>query len=389
MLTKYFSPLQQQNWYEDRGVTFTTRRDGTMIGNDESVTVAEALWNDGLSEIIHLQSKITSIFKDDEGNFHLTSTSNQRTQVYNCIILATGNSHSGYQLAKSLGHTISKPVRSCFGLVMTEDAPILSNLQQGIIYDLPYVRLSYKVNVKGQKRPRTIKSEGSAQFQVHNDDQVVLTGIASLSLSSLAAYQLKDAKYQGSILVHFCPDHHGGKVENIEEFLWQYRQDHANQVIEDKCPLSHQSINYDEYDWETDSFQTSYSECIPKDLWRGLLQDCGVGHGWTWSKLSPKKCRQLAEAMVGTSLEFSGRSVTYGPYPFVNAGGISLSEIDMTSMESKIVDGLFCCGQILDGDGSQCSFSLMRSFASGKMAGESALLYATRKFDGMMSNNAS
>ena len=378
MLTKYFPPLEQQNWFENRGVTFTTRLDGTMTENDESITVAEAIMNDDLCEMIQTKSKISSIFKDDEGNFHVTATDNS-TQFYHCIILATGNSHSGYQLAKSLGHTISKPVRSCFGLVLTEDAPILSNLQEGIVYNLPFVRLSYKMIIQGQKRPRILKSEGSAQLQMHND-QVMLTGIASLSLSSLAAFEFKDVKYQGSILVHFCPDHYGGKVENIEEFLWQYRQEHSNEFVEDKCPLSHQSINYNEYDWETDSFQTFDTECIPRDLWRGLLQDCGgVGYGWTWSKLSPKKCRKLAEAMVGTSLEFSGRSVTWGGYPF-------LSEIDMASMESKIVGGLFCCGQVLDGDGSHGSFSLMRSFAMGKMAGESALSYARQKIDSMMNN---
>lgn len=68
------------------------------------------------------------------------------------------------------------------------------------------------------------------------------------------------------------------------------------------------------------------------------------------------------------------------------AGGIPLSEIDMASMESKIVGGLFCCGRVLDGDGSHGSFSLMRSFAMGKMAGESALSYARQKIDSIMNN---
>jgi predicted flavoprotein YhiN len=112
-----------------------------------------------------------------------------------------------------------------------------------------------------------------------------------------------------------------------------------------------------------------------------------MAHGSTWSKISPKKCRKLAESMVGCSLEFSGRN-TASQYPFINAGGISLREIDMNSMQSKLVDGLFVCGSVLDGDTSHNSYSLMKSFATGKMAGESVVLYAKEKILSTVKDNA-
>jgi predicted flavoprotein YhiN len=373
LMTKYFPPMQQQKWFEDRGVEFRTRQDGTMTCSDGNASpVISALLDDQLRETIETNARVVSISKDDEtGCFQLSV--NGRREIHDCVILATGNSYLGFQLAKSLGHTITKPVRSCFELVL-KDSNILSSMEEGGTYDLPYVRLSYKVAIKGQKRPRIIRSEGPARLQLYNS-QVLLTGIAALSLSSAAAFELKDATYKGTLWVHFCPDHLGGKVENIEQFLWQYRQDNPNEIMGERCPLQFANVDYDEYDWETESFKSITTDCIPRNLWRGLVQESGMAYDSTWSKVNPKKCRKLAESMVGCSLEFRGRN-TCSMYPFIDAGGTSLNEVDMNSMQSKVVDGLFLCGQVLDGDASHSCFSFMRDLATGKMAGESAVLYA-------------
>eukprot|EP00956_Cyclotella_meneghiniana_P027914 scaffold63911_cov67-Cyclotella_meneghiniana.AAC.15 len=375
LLTKYFPPMQQQTWFEERGITFTTRQDGVMVTNnfdDSSEIIINALMQDLSNTRIETKSKVSSISKDETtGKFHLQVNGND--EIFDSVILATGNSHLGYQLAKSLGHTISKPARSCFGFRIKENS-IFSRLQDGKVYNLPHVRLSYKVSIKGQKRLRIIKSEGCAQLWVDDNQAVTLTGIAALSLSSAAAYELQDASYTGTLLAHFCPDYLGGKVENIEQFLWQYRQDNPNEVVGEKCCLFHYYVDYDEYDWETESFKTITIPCIPNDLWEGLVQDCGIAYGSAWSKLSPKKCRQLAESIVGCSFEFTARSKGFA-YPFLTAGGVLLREINMSTMQSKIVDGLFFCGQVLDGDGSHFSFSTMRSLASGRVAGGNAVEY--------------
>jgi predicted flavoprotein YhiN len=380
LLTKYFPPTQQQTWFEDRGITFTARQDGTMTYEMTSDGLCNAILQDRLREVIETQAKVSSISKDRETRkFHLTFSSaynKDRIQMCDCVILATGNSQLGHQLAKSLGHTIATPVRSCFEF-MLNGTSILSNLEKGSVYNLPFVRLSYKVKIEGQKQPRIFKSEGSAQLQVHNH-VVTLTGVAASSLSSLAAFELKCANYKGTLLVHFCPDHFDGKVEKLEEYLWEYRQGNPNKLVGEHCPLINHFVDYDDYDWETESFKTTSSECIPADLWKGLTEECGVAHGSLWSKMSPKKVRSFAEAIVGCPFKFFGRS-TATAYPFINAGGVTLRDIDMSTMKSKVVDGLFCCGQVLDGDASHGTYSFMRSFATGKLAGESAAVYAKQR----------
>ncbi len=56
----------------------------------------------------------------------------------------------------------------------------------------------------------------------------------------------------------------------------------------------------------------------------------------------------------------------------VTAGGIALHEVDATTMRSKIVNGLYCCGEVLDIAGPVGGFNLQAAFSSGFVAGESA-----------------
>jgi predicted Rossmann fold flavoprotein len=56
----------------------------------------------------------------------------------------------------------------------------------------------------------------------------------------------------------------------------------------------------------------------------------------------------------------------------VTAGGISLSEIDPKTMQSKIVPGLYACGEVLDIAGPVGGYNLQAAFSTGVVAGASA-----------------
>jgi hypothetical protein len=60
----------------------------------------------------------------------------------------------------------------------------------------------------------------------------------------------------------------------------------------------------------------------------------------------------------------------------VTAGGVSLREIDPKTMQSRIVDGLFFAGEVLDIDGETGGFNLQAAFSTGFLAGRSAAEYA-------------
>ena len=50
-------------------------------------------------------------------------------------------------------------------------------------------------------------------------------------------------------------------------------------------------------------------------------------------------------------------------------GGVSLKEINPKTMQSKLVDGLYFCGEVMDLDGPCGGYNLQWSFSSGYLAG--------------------
>ena len=56
----------------------------------------------------------------------------------------------------------------------------------------------------------------------------------------------------------------------------------------------------------------------------------------------------------------------------VTSGGVDLKEIDPKTMESKLVKGLYFCGEVLDADAFTGGFNLQIAFSTGYCAGRAA-----------------
>ena len=56
----------------------------------------------------------------------------------------------------------------------------------------------------------------------------------------------------------------------------------------------------------------------------------------------------------------------------VTAGGLSLDEIDPQTMASKIVNGLYFCGEVMDIDALTGGYNLQAAFSTAWVAGEEA-----------------
>ncbi len=59
-------------------------------------------------------------------------------------------------------------------------------------------------------------------------------------------------------------------------------------------------------------------------------------------------------------------------YAEVTAGGVPLSEVEVKTMRSRVRDGLYLCGEILDVDGKIGGYNFQWAWASGRLAGMSA-----------------
>src|SRR5690606_19853124 len=57
---------------------------------------------------------------------------------------------------------------------------------------------------------------------------------------------------------------------------------------------------------------------------------------------------------------------------FVTGGGVNLKEIDPRTMQSKLMEGLYFCGEVLDVHGYTGGYNITAAFSTGYTAGKSA-----------------
>jgi hypothetical protein len=65
---------------------------------------------------------------------------------------------------------------------------------------------------------------------------------------------------------------------------------------------------------------------------------------------------------------------------FVTGGGVSVKEIEPQTMGSKIMNGLFFCGEILDVHGYTGGYNITSALVTGRLAGTNAALSAKNNY---------
>lgn len=105
-------------------------------------------------------------------------------------------------------------------------------------------------------------------------------------------------------------------------------------------------------------------------LGRVLTQVVGISPNRQISELS---CQQLQEAAAQVKgFEVSLTEPLGMDAAQVTAGGICTSEFDENTMESRLVPGLYACGEVLDIDGDCGGYNLQWAWSSGRLAGACA-----------------
>jgi predicted flavoprotein YhiN len=88
-----------------------------------------------------------------------------------------------------------------------------------------------------------------------------------------------------------------------------------------------------------------------------------------WKELGKKNINKLVNTLLNDRYEVSGK--TTFKEEFVTAGGISLTDVDFKTMQSKKVPGIFFAGELLDIDGITGGFNFQAAWTTGFIAGKS------------------
>ncbi len=106
---------------------------------------------------------------------------------------------------------------------------------------------------------------------------------------------------------------------------------------------------------------------LPQALAYELCLLSGVNPEQTYAKLTGNSKDALIKILAWTPLTVNGHDGF--KMAMITRGGISLKEINPNTMQSKYIQGLYFCGEVVDLDGPCGGYNLQWSFASGYLAG--------------------
>ncbi len=111
-----------------------------------------------------------------------------------------------------------------------------------------------------------------------------------------------------------------------------------------------------------------FTGLVHNRLGKMLLKYSGLCGGKTMSELTEEELADAAGAAKVFRLRIKGTEGFDNAQ--VTAGGIRTSEFDPRTLESRMVPGLFACGEVLDIDGDCGGYNLQWAWASGRLAGK-------------------
>jgi predicted flavoprotein YhiN len=87
-----------------------------------------------------------------------------------------------------------------------------------------------------------------------------------------------------------------------------------------------------------------------------------------WDELPQKNLNKLMELLIRCPFHIKGK--TTFKEEFVTCGGLDLQEIDIETMESKKIKGLFFAGEVLNIDGETGGFNFQSAWTTAFIAAQ-------------------
>lgn len=320
-----FTPQDTINWFEQRGVRLKTEADGRMFPiTDSSETIIECILaqlQKNRVQVIYHKQVVKIEPSEAVFNIHFADHS---TYTADKVLVTVGGfpKLEQYNWLQDLGHTIQPPVPSLFTFNMPKH-PITELMG---------------VSVPGA----TVKVAGT-KITEHGPLLIThwgMSGPAVLRTSAWAARELADRNYEFDISINWLDD---ATEADVRDIIAQARVEHGRQLLKNKNVFS-----------------------LPRRLWEYFLAQCGIGEDVRWGDLPATARNKLIRMLVHDVYHVKGK--TTFKEEFVTCGGITLSEIDANTLESKRVPGLFFAGEILDVDGITGGFNFQNAWSSAFIA---------------------
>lgn len=317
-------------WFKSKGVELKVEEDGRMFPvTDSSQTVIDCLMEEVLRFNIRIETNegVEDVTPSSDG-FQITTLTRSVFHASRVLIAIGGSpKNESYQFIRRLGHTIKPPIPSLFTF----------NDSEKHFTDLMGIAVPHsEVRVAGTK------------FRQHGPLLIThwgLSGPAVIKLSAWAAEHLHAEHYNFTALVSWI-----GPIEEdaFRDLLQNQKTVRARQKIYSN-PL---------YE-------------IPQRLWVRLCTLAQVPEAKIWGEASNRHLNKLLENMIRCPFKIKGK--TTFKEEFVTCGGVDLNEVDVDTMESKIVSGVYFAGEVLNVDGETGGFNFQSAWSTAYVAAKNSV----------------
>ena len=317
-------------WYAERGVALKAEPDGRMFPvTDSSETIIECL----LREVnkykveIRMKAEVESVLRREaeggEPGFLLKLADGRELEAdYVCIACGGYPKSTMFDWIRQLGHSIEEPVPSLFTFNIPQH-PVTALMGVSV----PDAQVKIQGSRLQERGPLLITHWG-------------LSGPVVLRLSAWGARELAANQYTFSIGVNWIPEY---TEATAREKLQEIRYEWAAQKLGSRNPFG-----------------------LPNRLWEFLLSQSGLRPDLRFADMPVREQNKLISLLCAGPFAIKGK--TTFKEEFVTAGGVVLSEVDPSTMQSRKVPGLFFAGEILDVDGITGGFNFQHAWTSGWVA---------------------
>jgi len=239
----------------------------------------------------------------------------------------TGSTGDGHHFARGLGHDVTKLYPSLVPLVVKN--PDISELMGLSLYDVGLVA----------------KRDDKVVYKDSGDVIFTHFGISGPMAIRASAYLAKSLHMPHDFYLDFVP-HRPEKGLN-DDFLQVLGQNPNRDV------------------------KNCLAELLPGRLVAALLAATSTKDDTKARDVTKEARRELCRNTKAFWLEVAG-CAGFGAAA-ITCGGVSCDEIDPSTMESKLVPGLYFAGEVLDVDALTGGYNLAIAFATGRLTGKSAV----------------
>ena len=232
----------------------------------------------------------------------------------------TGSNGDGYAYAKRAGHTIANAEASLVGLVTNDDVSMLAGLS------LKNVKLS-------------LTHRGKAVYEEQGEMLFTHTGVSGPLVLSASAYMQGDAQYD--IVIDLKPA--------------------LDDAVLDK------RLQRDIGEKQNKDFNNVLTGLLPQKLIPLMAARTGISPDKKAHSITREERKALAHVLK--TLVFSIKGKRPVSEAVITRGGVSVKEINASTMESKVCPGLYFAGEVIDVDALTGGYNLQIAFSTGYLAG--------------------